>query len=215
MKIISINRFLFICLSFALFTNFIQAAEENAWISNCFQAAQYKNHGDFKKAAEEYTKAIESLGPDRISNYLNLYIERGLVYTFKGYLEPKNYEKAIQDFTFVINHPQVSKENYVSALAERAQAYLLSEKRDNFVKDIQNLEEMDPNIISYEENENYVIFKMGNRLRLNKKIEKALIQTLIGRHSISSEEDIILTTSGIGFIKKSHSPQAPKDPFFE
>lgn len=75
-----------------LFTNFIQASEENLWISNCFQAAQYEEEGNFKQAAEEYTKAIEFLGPNQIFNYLNLYIERGLIYTYEGYLEPKNYE---------------------------------------------------------------------------------------------------------------------------
>jgi tetratricopeptide (TPR) repeat protein len=212
---VRIKKFLCLLLYFTSFVNFIQAAEENVWISNCFQAAQYEKNGNFKKAAEEYTKAIESMRPDRISNYLNLYIERGLIYTCEGYLVPENYEKAIQDFSFVINYPQVSKENHVSALAERAQAYLLSGKRDLFIKDIQDLEELDPNIISYEENENYVIFKMGNRVRSNTKVEKSLIRMLIGRHSIHSEEDVILTSSGIGMIKKSKSSEAPKGPFFE
>ncbi len=215
MERVSKKTFLSILLYFTLRISLIQATGENTWISNCFQAAQYEKNGDFKKAIEEYTKAIESLGPDRISNYLNLYIERGLVYIYEGYREPKNYEKAIQDFSFVINHAQASKENHISALAERAQAYLLAGKRNHFVKDIQDLEGMDPNIMSYEENENYVIFKMGNRLRSNKTVEKSLIQMLIGRHSIHSEDDVILTSSGIGMIKKFKSPEAPKGPFFE
>lgn len=204
-----------IFLRFTLFTNFIQASEENAWISNCFHAAQHEKQGNLKKAAEEYTKAIESLRSNQISKYLNLYIERGLVYTYEGYLEPKNYEKTIQDFNFVINYPQINKENLTSALAGRAQAYLLSGKQNYFVKDIQDLEGLDPNVISYEENENYVIFKVGNRLRLSEELKKSWVQTLISRHSINSEEDIILTSSGIGVIKKSKSAQTSKSLFFD
>lgn len=206
------NRFPFLILCSILLANFIQASEDAAWMSNCFQAAKYQKEGAYKKAIEEYTKAIESLGSNRISDYLNLYIERGLIYTCEGYSQAINFEKAIQDFNFVINHPRASKENRISALEGRAQVYLMLGKHDLFVKDVNDIDEMDPTIIGGEENENYVIFKVSNRLP---KIEKSYIQALIGQHAIESEKDIIFTSSGMGMIKKSKSPDAPKTPFFE
>lgn len=202
-------------LYFSFFFNFLLAEEKNAWINNCFKAAQYEKDGNYKKAIEEYSNAIEILKPSQISDYLNLYIERGLVYKDAGFLDPKNYEKAIQDFTFVIDHPRASKENRISALAERAQVYLFSGKQEFFVKDTQYLEEIEPNVILYDENEEYVFFKMGNRLRSNKILEKSMIQALIAKHAIDSENDVILTSSGIGIIKKSKSFDPTKRAFFE
>jgi tetratricopeptide (TPR) repeat protein len=208
------SRFFFSILCLMFFPKFIQASDGD-WMNHCFQAAQYERKGEFSKTVEEYTKAMEILGSNRIANYLSLYIERGLAYTCKGYLEPKNYEKAIEDFNFVINHPQANQENIISALWNRAQVYLLSGKLDHFVKDIKNLEKIDPTIISYEESDEYVIFKMGNRLCRDKQVETSLIRTLMRRDAIHSEADIVFTSSGLGMIKKSKSLEFSKNAFFQ
>lgn len=185
-------------------------AEEEVWMRHWFQGAQSLSDNNPSKAIEEYTKAIENLDIHAPRNYLNLYIARGT-----AYLENSKYEDAIKDFNVVINNRLASIEERSNALEGRAQAFFGAGKLQNFVADTNELEKIDPSYaINYEESKNYVVFKMGNRLRSDPNIKKAFLKSLQSKHAIDSEKDVIFTPTGIGLIRKSQSSDAPKESIF-
>jgi tetratricopeptide (TPR) repeat protein len=188
-----------ICMIFLANTTY--ANQEENWMSHWFQGAQFAKSHDFKKSIEEYTKAIDSLDKNNISNHLYLYNERG-----NAYFNFFDFEHAIQDFDFVFNNQLATQEVKADALWGRSRAYLSLGKPRKFEEDINALEKIEPiYTLSHEEGKEYVVFKLAPRFRMNKDIENSFIKTLLMRHSINSEKDIVFTESGIGILKKSNS----------
>jgi hypothetical protein len=97
----------------------------------------------------------------------------------------------------------------------RSCAYSRLGQHENCKQDINELDRIQPiYVVSYVEDEDFVIFKMADRLRNEKKLEGVFIRMLVNNRSILSENDVIFTSSGMGIIKKSKSPEAPQGPFF-
>lgn len=195
-----------------LISNIVHA---DNYVENWFLATQYSQNREFSKAVEAYTQAINSLNQNQILTHLHLYNERAKAYLYLGFSDKKNYEKALQDYSLVINHLASSQIDKTTALLGRGQIYLLLGRCQDFVNDINTAEKMEPIFTdSYEEKEDYVIFKMSNRLRYDKTLENAFTKMLVVKHAVDSEKDIVFTDSGIGIIKKSKSAEAPKEPIF-
>lgn len=199
--------------STALSESFLQSDE---WTNHWFQAVTYAKANEFAKAIDEYSKAISTLNKNNIRDHLYLYNERGLTYLSNGYFNKADYENALKDFNVVLNSPTATQDEKTNALWGRSRAYLLQGRHKEFCSDIKTLEKIEPTyVIEYEQTDDYLTFKMGNRLRYDKSVEDAFIQMLKIKHFINSDDDVVFTSSGMGIIKKSKSPDAPKNPFAE
>lgn len=70
-------------------------------------------------------------------------------------------------------------------------------------------------MINYQEEKDFVIFKLSPRFRYDKNMENSFIKMLQMKNSIDSENDVVFTQTGMGIIRKSKSPNASKNPIFE
>ena len=111
---------------------------------------------------------------------------------------------------------KVSLNEKADALWWRSCAYSRLGQHENCKQDIKELNRVQPiYVASFVEDEDFVIFKMADRLRNEKNLEGPLCKMLLNKKSIVSENDVIFTSSGMGIIKKSKSAEAPQGPFFQ
>lgn len=166
-----------------------------SWISAIESS---KDHQSYPKAIEYYTSAIQSLDLNQPVVLLNLTHERGNVY-----LKMLDFNNAIQDFSFILNHPQVSREQKIEALWGRNKAYLAIGKIREFQEDCNQLDKLESSVTMIEDNKNYAIVKLAPYMIQDAKGQERFINLLMMRKEIKSQNDVTFTPSGLVVIKKN------------
>lgn len=191
-----------------LVTTLVFGNQPETWIGHWLKATQYAKDCEFIKSIDEYTMAIDSLPKQNSSHNLHLYLERGNIF-----FTMQDFERALKDFTFVLQHKEASNDERADALWGHSRVNLAMGNFKNFEIDVKNLEEIEPIfIVNYEECQDYVVFQMAPRFRRDKNMENIFIKTLMTTNSIDSEKDVVFTSSGIGIIKKSKALKTPLGP---
>lgn len=188
------------CLLVALQMN---AQEEpiDAWLGHWINGVEYaKDPETYPKAIETYSTAIQGLSPNQINVLLNLVNEKGNIF-----IKMQDYKSAINDFSFVLNHPQASQEQKIEALWGRSKAYLASGKIDDYEKDYQRLQRLESYATPLEETKNYAILKMSPYFFNDPKSEERFIQMLIKNKKIKNKKDVTFTPSGVVIIQKANT----------
>ncbi|MBA2368857.1 MAG: hypothetical protein H0V82_07530 [Candidatus Protochlamydia sp.] len=206
------KRYLSAALCFFLLSSHLIHAQE--WVAHWFEGTHHARKKDFNQAIDKYSQAIGILEQTEPFTRFHLYNERGETYLNQGLREL--YHHAIEDFTVVINSPDSSLSEKADAMWWRSCAYSRLGEHEHCKRDLSELDRIQPiYIVNYVEDEDYVVFKMADRLRNEKKLEGVFINMLLKKRSILSVNDVIFTTSGMGIIKKSKSVDAPQGPFFQ
>lgn len=157
-----------------------------------------KDFGGLQKAIENYTSAIQMMKSDQSSVLLNLVIERGNIY-----LKSLDYNNALKDFTFALDHPAINRDQKIAALWRRNITLLPLGKIREYVEGCDQLELLEPSVTTIEENGDYAIYKLGSYMREDPKGQELFIKLLMARKDIKSEKDATFTPSGLVIVKNS------------
>lgn len=178
----------------------VDAASSSTYWVNCWMTGVElsKNRHEYPEAIKAYTAAIKNQPSDQISQHLYLYNERGRLY-----LKMDEHQKAIQDFSFVLDHPNVNKEEMLDALWGRGQAYLASGKAQEFETDRKRLDEIEPFVRPLEDNQDYLILKMGNHVARDPQSQERFVKVLLIQKKIKSKQDVTFTPSGLAIVRKA------------
>ncbi len=131
-----------------------------------FRGNAYQELGEFKKAINDFSKAIENnLNSKRNEHWLNtFYFQRGKCYT-----ELENFLKSIENFNKAIEHVS-SDDNVGEYYVNRSFCYFKLDKFELAINDIKKLKELDFDLYlewGISNTENYIY-----ELLLNKKVEQ-------------------------------------------
>ena len=194
------KKICFLFLSICLMTNCFLIAHDqsdNSWLEDWISAIELsKDNNTHSKAIEKYTLAIKAVNPNQVVVLLDLMNERGSIY-----LKMLEFKKAVEDFTFVINHPQANLEQKIEALSKRSHAYLVEGKIKEFYENRDQLEQLQPFETLIEDNKDYAIFKHAARMQ-NAKNQELFVIMKLELKEIDSEKDVIFTPSGLTIVKK-------------
>ncbi len=182
--------------------SFLHAQESSDdWVGYWINGVEFtKDQNSYPKAIETYNTAIRTLTPHQISVQLNLINERGDLY-----FHMLDYKSAIQDYSFILNHPQANQEQKMQALWGRSKAYLATGKIQEFEKDSQQLEQLESFITPIAETKEYTIVKMNPYVLRDEQSHKRFIKLLMMRKEIKSEKDVTFTPSGFIIIKNNQT----------
>lgn len=184
---------------FVTTTSLLKAQDSNRWLQNWVNAIELsKERENYPKAIENYKSAIQSLSLNQPVILLNLMNERGNLYLKQG-----DFNDAIKDFSFILNHPQVNREQKIEALWKRSMAYVASGKIKEFQEDANQLEKLEPAVTPLEDNKNYIIYKLAPRMLQDTNSREKFIDMLISRKEIKSENEVTFASSGIVIIRKT------------
>lgn len=190
--------FLVVCLMAECLLN-AQDQSSNGWLESWVSAIELsKDRHNYPQAIENYTSAIQTLNPNQAVVLLNLANERGHLY-----LKMLDSNNAIKDFSFVLNHPQVNREQKVDALWGRGKANLLAGKIREFQEDCSQLEQLEASVTSIEDNKDYAIYKLAPHMLREAKSQENFINLLMMREEIKSEKEVTFTPFGLVIIKKA------------
>lgn len=195
------NRFFFLSLTLTvlLVSTVYPNPSSNDWIQCWMTAVELsKNSKKHLEAIEAYTAAIKAQDPNSISKHLFLYNERA-----KLHLKTKNFENAIKDFSIVLNQTDASDEEILDALWGRGQSYLASGKHQEFESDRKRLDALEPFTKLIEENQDYIILKLGSHVWRDTQSHERFVKVLLMQKKIKSQQDVMFTPSGIAIVKKS------------
>jgi hypothetical protein len=67
----------------------------------------------------------------------------------------------------------------------------------------------------YEDNGDYILFKMGSRIRTDEIVRIKFVYILLSSKFIKDKNDIIFTPNGYGVLKKTGSNPNLSDSFFQ
>lgn len=190
----SMNRT--ICLLIVLLTTQVFAENNDDWLTHYVQAEKAYAQRNGPLAIEEYTKAIE-LTP----NQLCLYMGRG-----KTYEKMKRYELALQDFSFIINYPNIHNKDLVPALWARARMYLILHDYDSMHKDYEAVTSIDQNTLETERNEKYLVLRNINSNKISDaNFQEKYALEMVNRGYCKSTNDVMFTNNGVAIIELKHN----------
>jgi len=174
-----------------------------SWIEHWNQAVKLTDQNKYAEAISAYTKAIVESPQDK--KHLYLFNERGNARVLNHLClgsETDGFEKAISDFTFVIDYSDVGKQELMDALQGRARALLLSGKPKQFEADFNRLNDIEPQILEEEITPQYEVVKIGNMFLKDPNGLKSIKTMYVSREDVETEKDVIGTPSGRFIIKK-------------
>lgn len=172
--------------------------DQDKWILNWLKGIEFgEQFGTYQKGVEAYTAALEFVPSSEISFKLHLKNERGGLYS-----ELLDYKNAIQDYSFVIEHPDSTTELMFEALWGRGRAYMAEGEDQKLKQDVKRLEDYEKFVTRLYETKDYCILKMNSYMSTNPKCRKTLQNVLLLRKEIASEKDVVFTPSGLTIIKK-------------
>ena len=178
----------------------IEAASSSIYWIDCWRSGIEfsKKRNEYPEALKAYTAAINNQESSQVSHFF-LYLERG-----KLCLKMQEWEQAIQDFSFILSQQKASREEVMDALWGRGQAYLARGRKGEFEADRKRLEELEPFITPLEDNEGYLILKMGSHVARDMESQERLVNVLIMQKKIKSKQDLTFTPSGLVIVKKTN-----------
>lgn len=195
------NKKIFFILLLSVYLELAQASSSQDWIECWMTGVDLsKNHKQYSEALKAYTAAIKAQDSSQNLIYLYLYNERGQLC-----LKMKEFNQAIQDFSFVLNHSEANKEEIIDALWGRGQAYLALNKIEEFEKDRKQLDTLEPFLTTVEEYPDYLILKLGDHVWRDPQSQERLIKVMLMQKKIKTKQDVILTPSGLAIVKKAKS----------
>ena len=194
------KQFYFLLLTmFVLTTSLLKAQNSDRWLENWVNAIDLsKDRTNYPKAIENYSSAIQTFSLNQPIVLLNLMNERGNLYLKMG-----DFNNAIKDFSFVLNHPQANREQKIEALWKRSIAYVASGNIKEFQEDTNQLEKLEPAVTPIEDNKNYTIYKLAPRMLQDPNSREKFIDMLILRKEIKSDKEVSFASSGLAIIKKT------------
>ena len=174
-------------------------SQSDIWIDNWIEGITYsKESKNYPKAIEAYSKTIRDLKQNNEFLKIELEIERGNLY-FKGF----DFDKAIKDFSSVIENNQATKSQRVAALWGRSMSYLASGKIQEFTKDADFREGLQPFITTIQETKKYSVVKFDPYFLHDTVRQKRLVGVLLMLKKINSQNDVIFAENGLAIIKKT------------
>lgn len=195
-------KYLFILLFVVFHLNCFSIEKECDWLDYYVSAELAIGVKDGKAAIEEFSKAI-GLNPDA----LILYVQRGQVYVKKH-----EYEKAIEDFTHVIDSPNPHISVLLPALRGRAGCYLILDgdacflrdmsRTDRFHLDYDRAKSLDAYLDFTKENKRYEITANIPASDIhNQDFREAFIAVRIQLGMCDSPDDIKFFDNGVAITK--------------
>jgi tetratricopeptide (TPR) repeat protein len=174
--------------------------QTDLWIDHWLKAGEYFKNSEYESSIVEYTQAIDYLKSKGEINFA-LLLERG-----NTFLRTCDFEKAVTDFSRVIESTAVSDFDKATALSLRAKSLFLSGKCCcGLCQDMELFSKLDP-ITNFVESDSYVSLKLGIVQQSNKDLFEAFELLLLTDPKIArSRKDIKISPSGIIIIKKAPS----------
>ena len=200
------RKTIFLFLAICLLTECFSVAQESSsdnWLENWINAVELaKDRQNYPKAIENYTASIQTLDPNPSAILFILLNERGNLY-----LKSLDFDHAIKDFYFVLNHSESNREQKIEALWGRSKAHIGMGKIREFQNDCEQLEQLEAFATTIEENKNFAIFKLASYILRDPKSQEIFSNLLLAQKEIQTKKDVTFTPSGLVIIRKNSSQE--------
>jgi hypothetical protein len=187
-----------ICAALLLTTAIYSVENKDQWVDEWIKGIEFaKDYKTLPKALEAYGSVIEELQQLKLKEIqLNIINERGELY-FKAC----DFIGAVNDFSYIIEHPLRTKQQLYKALWGRSKALLAAGKFEEFEKDVISLDGEDNFFVIMNDTPNYSIVRLNLPAQEEGKNEK-FINFLKIKQEIPLEKEVVFSPSGLVIIKK-------------
>lgn len=169
------------------------------WVSDWMHGIELSNQKAYHEAIDCFSQAIEKIDKNSISRFA-IYNDRA-----HAFREKEDFQKALDDYSYVIEHSFHFSSDLLIARYGRAAVYCLIDQKDFAFQDISFLMKFDPNLPRVEIIENYIVINNFDHALLDEYGLFAFKQSILDVHVCSSIDDVHFLPGKKCIINASYS----------